>query len=179
MVAINKLKALSLEQIKSLWIVYPETGEIYWRERGFGRTLGKPCGCLVANGHRKIGLRINGKYIQFYAHHIVWAWCHGSWPIGDLDHKNGNPDDNRIDNLRPASDEENAFNKGRVRTNKSGLKWVCLHKSSAERGKPKPWQAAVWAGEDRRQKYFASKEEAFAWASNVAQELHGEFYNSG
>lgn len=173
MVAINTDKILSKEEIDDLFIVDAEAGLLRWRRRGPGRPLSKRVGCLVGAGYRKVGLRLSGgKYIQFYVHHIIWAYHYGKWPSFPLDHINGDKDDNRIANIRLApSTSHNRVNTKRYRTNFSGYKWVSPHKNR--------WQAAVWFGEERRQKYFKSKEDAYQWACEQAKELHGEFYNAG
>lgn len=176
MVAMNQKKSLSLREINDRFIIDPLTGEIFWC---IGRLAGQQAGTVLDAGYRKIGFRQNGKFVQHYAHHIMWAFCHGKWPTFHLDHVNSNKGDNRIENLRPASFNQNRVNTGQTSYNESGLKWVSLHKNSVERGKPNPWQAAVWFGKDRRQKYFPTKEQAHEWACIQAKQLHGEFYNPG
>lgn len=179
MAAINKDKRLSVEEIRELFTVDIETGDVFWRKRGMGRHLGKPAGTVMKSGYRKIGLRVDGNFVQFYAHHIVWTWCYGEWPTATLDHVDGDKDANGISNLREASYGQNISNRGALKTNACGLKWVCLHKNSVERGKKKVWQAAVWRDGRPRQSYFETRGEAFTWACAIAQQLHGEFYNSG
>lgn len=43
-------------------------------------------------------------------HRVVWAYIHGAWPEGDLDHINGDKSDNRIENLRVVTHAENMRN---------------------------------------------------------------------
>ena len=63
------------------------------------------------------------------AHRAVWAYCHGSWPDDQIDHINHNRADNRISNLRLASQSENAKNAGRRSDNTSGVTGVYWSKS--------------------------------------------------
>ncbi len=168
MVSMNKVKAMTYDEVVVYFVVDDSTGEVYWRKRGMGRHLHKQAGCRMQTGYRKIGMRIEGKYVQFFTHHIVWTWVHGQWPIQGLDHINGIKDDNRPINLRLASTRENSANKGVLKSNTSGFKWV----SPRKRGGSNSWQGAVWFGKERKQKYFPTKEAAYEWA-------HGEFYNPG
>lgn len=49
---------------------------------------------------------------NYYVHRLAWLWVTGKWPVGQVDHINRNPRDNRICNLREASDAENKQNCG-------------------------------------------------------------------
>lgn len=56
-------------------------------------------------------------------HHIVWLLCKGRWPDRFIDHINGDPSDNRIENLREVTHGENMQNRRRAQKNNksSGL----------------------------------------------------------
>ena len=76
---------------------------------------------------KHLSVNINRKPVRF--HRIVFLWNHGYLPEY-LDHINGNPSDNRIENLRPASKHQNNLNKGKSPFNKSGCKNVSWNKVS-------------------------------------------------
>lgn len=55
------------------------------------------------------------------AHQVVWALHHGEWPKHQIDHVNGNPADNRIENLRDVPQSVNCRNNKRRRDNVTGF----------------------------------------------------------
>ena len=73
----------------------------------------KPCGGkrLKANGYpAAIYVRVENRF--YCAHRIIWEMHHGVIPSGLLiDHRDGNPFDNRLDNLRVATRAENNRNR--------------------------------------------------------------------
>jgi hypothetical protein len=110
----SKYEIPSPELLRKLLRYEPETGEIFWRERPDAPTwwnaryAGKRAlTALDKDGYRKG--RINEAYCK--AHRVIWAMQTGAWPSGKIDHVNNNPRDNRMENLREASDAENARNR--------------------------------------------------------------------
>jgi hypothetical protein len=91
-------------------------GVLYWSmtrpEDHFGRysdyvtfqkkTAGKPAGRKAEDGHISIKFRRDGKSVQLSASRIVWMLHYGDWPEHKVGHINGDPSDNRIENLRDA-----------------------------------------------------------------------------
>jgi hypothetical protein len=54
---------------------------------------------------------------------LAWLYVHGEFPLF-IDHVNGDRADNRLDNLRLASKQQNQQNRGVQRNNKLGVKGV-------------------------------------------------------
>lgn len=57
-------------------------------------------------------------------HRVVFAVVHGRWPTGQLDHIDGDPTNNRVENLREVSGLENRRNMKRYTNNTSGYTGV-------------------------------------------------------
>lgn len=90
------------------------------------------------------------------------------------DHINGNPLDNRRENLRIASNSQNLCNRGRPRNNKSGFKGVCKCSDC------KSYHAQItFKGVNHTLGYFKTALEAHEAYKAAALRLHGEFANTG
>lgn len=82
--------------------------------------------------------RVN--YVRLLAHRVAWALHYGEWPRDSVDHINGVPTDNRIENLRTCSHSENSRNRKIPTSNTSGAMGVCFRKRKGEGG---VWQATI------------------------------------
>lgn len=79
-----------------------------------------------------VGYRETRGYVQFRyeqktyrAHRLIWEMHHGPIPDGaEIDHINGNPFDNRLENLRLVSREDNARNLKLQNRNRTGVPGV-------------------------------------------------------
>lgn len=85
---------------------------------------------LTKNGYLRFCLSAG----HFMAHRIVWMAFNGEIPaLMDIDHINGNRQDNRLANLRLATRAQNALNRrGANKNSKSGVRGVYFHKSSRQ-----------------------------------------------
>lgn len=92
----------------------------------------------------------------------------------DVDHIDGNKQNNQRGNLRSATHMQNLQNKKITRQNKSGMKGVCFDKRENK------WRASVSAqNKQYALGYFDSPEDAHAAYKAAARRLHGEFANFG
>lgn len=87
--------------------------------------------------------------------------------IHEIDHINRLPLDNRKENLRLVSHQENLCNKGLYRNNKSGYKGVSIENNR--------WRAECYFMGKRNRKWFGTKEEAILAYNEMAKEMHGKF----
>jgi len=117
------MKHITQEQVKELFVFYPETGNFHWKKCLDKRLIGKQTGELIKTG----AVIIRTKYGKFQAHRLAWLYMFGYFPKF-LDHINGIRSDNRICNLRECTHAENHQNKGIQSNNTSGYPGVGWHK---------------------------------------------------
>lgn len=141
----------------------PLTGVFRWIKPAMGRSS-----TTLTRGTNSFGydrIQVNGE--RYLVHHLAWLYVYGELPQ-KLDHKNNCKTDNRISNLRKASNSQNKANMKIPSTNKSGIKGVRFRKGRWL-AQIKVNQKAISLGS------FSSKEEA-ARAYATAAKLHfGEF----
>jgi hypothetical protein len=102
---INNL--LSYDEIIELFDYDPINGNLIRKITTNHRAKkGDIAGTLHSCGRIVIGTK--GK--KFYAHRLIWLHQTGSWPENDIDHIDGNPINNKIENLRNATDSQNQQN---------------------------------------------------------------------
>lgn len=159
---------LDYAALSSVLSYNPDTGDLSWLiAPPFSKLkAGSVAGWVSGNGRRYV--KINRK--TYTASRIAWV-LHNKTPIPNgmqVDHKNLDRDDNRIDNLRLATGPENLWN--RRGNGASGLKGVSLHKPSGL------WVSAIKANKTRHHLgYFKTPEEAHEAYKAAAIKLHGEY----
>jgi hypothetical protein len=156
------------------------TGELWWNERPLSHFIDKSYQDRWNNRYAgKIAGYRSGRYWVvninkqlYYASRIVWKLMKGVDPHDTVDHKNGNGTDNRLFNLRIASQLEQKWNtRRRVKETVSGVKGVNVHRGRLRvRIKDK--------GVEKHLGYFGLSELAAAAAAYevAARNLHGSFY---
>jgi hypothetical protein len=106
----------------------PETGVIIWiKNKGPKKVIGKNAGGIKPDGY--VHIKFNNK--TYKAHRVAWYLHYGVWPTNHIDHINGIKNDNRINNLRDVTNQQNLLNQKRHREKtvkyyyfyKKGQKW--------------------------------------------------------
>ena len=112
--------------IKKLLNYDPTTGILIWKIRmGPRAQIGGAAGCLnKKDGYRRV--KINGT--SYLVHRLIWLWVYGYLPEKIIDHKDRNPGNNKVENLRESSQSCNIRNKKIMSNNKSGVTGVSLDK---------------------------------------------------
>lgn len=116
---------LSTERLRELLHYDPETGKFTRLIACGGRPVGSQAGCLREDGYVTFSI----DDVLYLAHRVAWFYVHGVWPPDDTDHEDGNRQNNRIKNLRPATRGQNNENQYKPRSdNKSGYRGVSWSK---------------------------------------------------
>ena len=117
-------------------------------------------------GHLCRGKRIGKKTINILLHRYIL----GNIPDDlEVDHINGNPLDNRKENLRLCTHQQNMCNKSRHKNCRSGYKGVTWDSWA------KKWRATITFMGIIHKKHFKSDEDAARWYNKMAKKYHKEF----
>lgn len=124
-----------------------ETGRLFWKERSElidprsqqrklfnARFAGKEA-FTSKNSDGYFCGKLLGASIK--AHAVIWAYCRGEWPDGEIDHIDGDRGNNRIENLRCVDKSTNQRNASLRTDNTSGQVGVSFNKASNR------WQARI------------------------------------
>jgi HNH endonuclease len=74
------------------------------------RYAGAAAGQKRADDYVMVRVIIGGVRHDILKHRLIWALTFGRWPETGLDHIDGDGGNNRIDNLRPATQRQNMQN---------------------------------------------------------------------
>lgn len=154
--------SMTHERLLELVFYDKNTGELI-RVKGMGVSLaGNRIGWVGKHGH--IYADVDSQ--RYAVHRLIWFYVHRAWPQFDIDHIDGNPANNRIENLRDVDKCWNLQNlKGPKKHNSSGYLGV-----SAKRG---GW--AAYIGANGKSKYlgtYKSPEEAAQVYLAAKRKLH-------
>ena len=146
-------------------------GLFFWKPRQNdpkfnNRFAGKEALCEIRNDGY-LGGRVNGE--RLLAHRVVWYFETGNWPNKQIDHIDGNPKNNKFENLREASNAENSRNsKSRKGSSKyKGIYW---------RSDKSLWRVQLMIDGKRKEIGHFKDEKEAARAYNLAAIEHfGEF----
>lgn len=134
-----------------------------WNKRYAGKEA-----FTYTNGGYKSG-RIYDK--GYLAHRVIFCLVYGRWPVSEVDHIDGNPSNNRIENLREVSSSDNSKNMSIMSHNKSGVTGVYFESYTSK------WCASIESEGSRYKRRFTVFEDAVAWRKLKEKELN--FYENG
>lgn len=144
----------------------PERGLLTWKEKYskhspivVGKAVGSP---------NKSGLHFTFCGRDLLCHRVAWFLHYGEWPSTFLDHINGCPEDNRVQNLRLADRRQNGANRSSSKGSSSKYLGVCYAKHTRK------WQASIGTPRKYLGQYSDEKEAARVY-NKAAKELYGEY----
>lgn len=143
-------------------------GKLFWKtNKAIRSKIGSEAGRINDKGRYRVC--IDGK--DYLRSRIVYIMHFGDIPNGLLiDHKNEIKFDDRIENLRLATNSQNRNNTSNRRDNNSGTKGVSWNKQN------KKWVAQIsYESKVRHLGLFKNKEEAASVYKEAATKHHGEF----
>lgn len=178
----------SPETLHKLLRYNPETGALFWRARTpdmfsdgqqSAETLCRQWNTKFAGKEAFTAVNKDGYSkgrvfaMQCYAHRVIWAIYYGEWPTDQIDHINGVKNDNRIENLRAVTRQENGKNQKLYNTNTSGVTGVYWQKKALK------WRAQITMnGRLLCLGRYVKKDDAIA-ARKAAELEHGFHVNHG
>lgn len=142
-------------------------GLLYWKKKSATWTdVGSPVATYkMPNGYLRVGLK--GK--RYYAHRVIFTMFKGYMPQF-VDHINNDRSDNRIENLREATNKENNRNRGKVVRTSSKYKGVSWRKDRCK------WSAKIkMNGKSKSLGCYFSEESAALAYNREAVKMFGEF----
>jgi len=145
----------------------PNTGVLIWKERvNKNISIGQIIGTKHSKGY--LFFRLNRKF--YFCHRVAWFLHTGFWPVGEIDHENGVKSDNRINNLRDVTHQQNMWNKTSQKNTSSAYKGVHKIKTSGK------WRATLWNGFSKLHlgTFTDEKEAALAYDAE-ARRVFGEY----
>lgn len=160
---------LPIEALQKYVRYEPDTGIVRWNGRGRLRD-GRIAGTPDKDGY--LFIKIGGR--RFPLHRIAFALHHGYWPEVDIDHEDGDRQNNRASNLREATRTQNNANSKMRVNNTSGLKGVHWHAAARK------WRAMIRV--DRKSKCLGLFDDKYAAQDKflaAARELYGDFCPKG
>ena len=159
---------ITQEYVKELFD-YHQDGYLIWKSRRSKVTLLMVAGTKeTTDTHQYKDIKIDGK--SYRTHRVIFLWHHG-WLPKTVDHEDTNTDNNKISNLRPATDSQSCMNRKKQKTpSSSRFKGVSWDKEM------KKWSACIRI--DRKLKrigIFKDEVEAANAYDAKAKELFGDF----
>ncbi len=112
------MRRVTISRLREVLEYNPKTGIFRWKKsNGRRAVVGEVAGAVQKNGRVHIG--VDGR--RYTRARLAWFYVYGVWPRLQLDHKNRVRDDDRIDNLREATAQQNSANRPGWGRNRKGL----------------------------------------------------------
>lgn len=162
---------LTQERLKQVLYYNPHVGVFVWKNDGRRVRRGQTAGG-AHKGRGYIKVTVDGK--SYSAHLLVWLYVHGKFPVGQIDHIDGDRSNNLLLNLREVEPAQNSWNAKTPKSNTSGYKGVFQDGATGKyRGQVRHSGKRYWT------KPLDSMAEAAAELMVMREALHCDFANHG
>ena len=145
-------------------------GKLYWKISPSTKVRAGSQAGSMGKDYWRVGYK---RRTAWFAHRIIWEMHNGEIPDGmQVDHINQDKLDNRVENLRLATNSQNNHNSSRT---KGKSKYKGVYKAGWDKDK---WFAKLTI--DGKQKYFGThdtEEEAALAIDKAYSDLHGDYAN--
>lgn len=128
------MKELTQERLKELLDYDPDTGLFVRKVVRGGQKAGAVAGSVYNHGY--VLVYVDRR--RYYAHRLAFLFIEGSFPPEQVDHINHDKADNRWENLRPVTRQENQRHTSMNSNNTSGVAGVYWHKNKNK------WVPKIW-----------------------------------
>ena len=145
----------------------PKTGIFTYKISRGPRKEGDRVGTIGTGGYRMIGIGPSGSQRQIGESRIAFFIMEGRWP-DVMDHINGIRDDNRYENLRECTTQQNCINTSSRRGSTSRYRGVHLRKECSFKGPVDLWIAGIYYNKKKIHLGRFKKESDAALAYNEA-----------
>lgn len=157
------------QELLRLFAYDAETGVLSWRVRRGHNPAWICAGSVASHGYLNVGV----KGTTYPMHRVIWKLMTGKDPVGFVDHRDGDRQNNQWENLRDVTPQQNAINRAVRCDNKTGVSGICWDNESRK------WRVVIVF---RRTRYDLGRFRDFDTAARVATEarrrLHCEFASS-
>lgn len=156
-----------IELLQSMFELDAERGVLIRKRTHTNHKAGEVCGTVMNSGH--LQTHVDGK--RYLVHRIIYFMATGVDPLDNVvDHKDGNPANNSINNLRLATKAENSRHKVKLcSTNVSG------HRNVSWSNTWNCWIVSLTVSGNRIQKHFSDLVSAVNEAVRLRKVHYGEF----
>jgi hypothetical protein len=169
---------------------YPKTGNLCWKKKKLRsgyyhrydktwntRYAGTIVGTPNSEGRREVELDYQNRQVAC----IIFKMLYNKEPP-EVEHKDGNPGNNKEKNLRSANHRKNMHNQKLRRDNTSGIKGIRLFNRNTLwfwRGEIEYKGKTFYTKQFNLEKYYKPKRLVIKAMKKLRNKLHGEFANHG
>jgi hypothetical protein len=147
-------------------------GDLYWKKLSSSLSrskVGSKAGTWATHGYWRI--KFDG--CTYMAHKLIYAMHNNGVYPDYIDHIDGNKSNNKLENLRPATNAQNAHNVGLHKKSTTGIKNVSWSPSKNR------WKVLVSVGGWRKSWLVKDLELAELVAIEARNKYHGRYANHG